>query len=192
MKTSRYVAFALAAVLSMVLLAADSRSSGNVQVQFTTRTTGQKRSPKHVIAVWVADAQGGFVRTLMLRAKRQRGWLSVWQKSSAGSVAGLTDATSGATARKHEPIRLDWDCRDAAGRLVPDGSYQVMIEFTERNGPGPVTPRGYLPIEKGTLPFSVKPRNLDYFGDLRVTFTPAPAAASATVPLPYPPAAPVR
>jgi hypothetical protein len=189
MKALRQIGLAVAVLLPMLHGADNAYTSGSVHLQFTTRPTGQKYSPRHVMAVWVADAKGGFVRTLMLRAKRQRGRLLTWQKSAAGNTAGLTDATTGATLRLHETITLDWDCRDAAGKPVPDGSYQIMIEFSERNGAGPVTPWGYLRVEKGKLPFTVKPKNLTYFSDLQVTFAP-PTAAAATPPLPAPQVAP--
>jgi len=183
-------ALALAVLLPVFAGAAEATAQpGAVRLQVTTRPTGAKYSPRHVLAVWVTDAEGRFVRTLMLKANRQRSRLSAWLKSSAGNTAGLTDAVSGATLRQHEPITVDWDCRNAAGVAVPDGWYQILVEFTERNGAGPVTPAAALRVRTGPEPYTAQPQNLEYFRDLRVSYQPGPAAA-APVPRPAPAAPP--
>jgi hypothetical protein len=168
----------VAGLFCLILAAADVRTAGKVQVQFTTRPTGQNYSPRHVLAVWVTDANGGFVRTLLLQAAQQRNRLVVWQQNAPQNLAGLTDAMTGATARTHETVRVEWDCCNAAGKLVPDGRYFIMVEFTERNGAGPVLPRGYLQVEKGPQPFTFKPKKLNYFKDLAVVYTPQAAGAA--------------
>jgi len=43
------------------------------------------------------------------------------------------DATTDPTLTNHTTHTISWDCRDLQGNLVPDGDYQVWIEYTSRN-----------------------------------------------------------
>lgn len=165
--------FALGVLLPLLTLGASATPpAGTVRLEITTRPTGAKYSPRHVLAVWVTDAQGRFVRTLMLRAKRQRSRLVAWQAGSSGNTAGLTDAVTGATVTQHKAITVDWDCRNAAGETVPDGWYQILVEFSERNGSGPVTPAGTLRVRKGPEPYVAGPGDLEFFRGIRVSYQP--------------------
>ncbi len=176
---------ALGVVLPLLALGAGAVSpAGTVRLEVTTRSTGGKYSPRHVLAVWVTDAQGRFVRTLMLKAKRQRSRLVAWQASSSGNTVGLTDAVTGATATQHRAITVDWDCRDAAGAAVPDGWYRILVEFSERNGSGPLTPPGAIRVRKGPEPYAAEPGDLEFFRGMRVSYRPLVSPPPPTRPAP--------
>jgi hypothetical protein len=67
---------------------------------------------------------------------------------------------------------VTWDCRDAAGTLVPDGTYFIMVEMTTREAQGPVTPSGWIRFAKGTSTVTTRPFNQRYFTAMSLTYTP--------------------
>jgi hypothetical protein len=168
-----------AALLSGPLLAGEvaGPTQGVVCLQLTTRTTGQNYAPDHVLAVWVADQQGRFVKTLLLRAGRKRARLTAWNASVGENPGAIVDAVTGATQPQHGPLIADWDCRDVRGRPVPDGWYQIMVEFSEGTARGPVTPPGHIRVRKGPEPFTYTPADLPWFGGIQVSYEPTPADA---------------
>lgn len=90
------------------------------------------------MAVWIENAEGKVVRTLMAtRFTAQGGYqiremsLPTWVKRSnpaqmdAKEVDALTTATPQAGTHT-----LIWDGKDAKGRPVPDGPYKIVMEAT--------------------------------------------------------------
>ena len=150
-----------------------------VHVEVTTRTTGQNYAPKHVLAVWVADSQGRFVKTLRVMGDKKRGRLSAWRAVVANNAGAVVDAVTGATERQHGTVSADWDCRDVRGKLVPDGWYQIMVEFSEGKARGPVTPPGHLRVQKGPEAYTASPKDLPYFAGLQVSYQPSAPDALA-------------
>lgn len=179
MRTRLCLLAAAVSLASGLALAGDAPAPtrGVVHVEVTTRTTGQKYAPKHVLALWVADARGRFVKTLVVRGESKRGRLSAWRAAVAGNAGAVVDAVTGATARQHGTVTADWDCRDVRGGLVPDGWYQILVEFSEGKAQGPVTPAGYLRVLKGTEAYAASPKDLAAFTGIQVSYQPATADA---------------
>lgn len=98
-------------------------------------------------AVWIADAGGKLVKTLLVTdfTAGKGGWayrkesLPLWVAESG--IADMTqeqiDAVTGATPATSRALRLVWYGDDAAGRAAPAGVYTVVIEATLR-GPNSV------------------------------------------------------
>jgi hypothetical protein len=143
---------------------------GSVEFTVTTKTSGEKYAPRHVIAVWVTDSKGNFVRTLELRAREYVRHLRIWRKGSQGNTV---DAITGASLRAHQSHKLVWDCKNAKGELVPDGEYRIHVEFTEKNGQGPVIPANHIRFTKGPKAVSLTPADLPQFVDMKLSYTPA-------------------
>jgi hypothetical protein len=85
------------------------------------------------------------------------------------------DGVGGATRKAHGPIEVAWDGRDAAGKVAPDGRYRVFVEFTDRDGPGPVSPPGHLLFTKGPQPVTLSPPDLPALKGIRLVYAPAPS-----------------
>ena len=167
-------AFYIAAV---VLAAAPSlgigaASEGTATFRFKTeQKPGQRQNPKHVLAAWVTDAEGRFVRTLMRRGSRREGYLYSWGRSTARNTV---DAVTGATVRSHRTHVVVWDGRDLAGSTVPDGSYAIRVEFTAAHEQGPLTPRDHIVFDKGPKEVNVRPADLAHFKNMSLTYRPTP------------------
>jgi hypothetical protein len=161
--------------LAVAALAIPPRSTeGTLEFCVTTVTTKGKYAPRHVVAIWVADARGRFVKTLRLAGRKQSKRLRRWARASRKNVV---DAVTGATMKKHGTHTVAWDGRDAKGRIVPDGMYQVRVEFTEKNRLGPVTPLGHVRFVKGRLGATARVSDLPNFKKMSVTWTPAGGVA---------------
>ncbi len=166
MKTwHRYLIRILAA--GMVTWQAAAQTDGTATFSVTTVTDGGTYSPRNVFAVWVTDAQTNFVKTLLCRAASQERWLIQWNGDSGGNKV---DGITGATRTSHGPVSVTWNARNSAGSLVPDGTYRIFVEFTERNGQGPFT--SAVSFVKGTSPVSLTPPNLPRFTSMSLTYTP--------------------
>ena len=129
---------------------------------FSTAPHGGKYTPRHVLAVWVADARGRFVKSLLVRAGKRAGDLKGWRSASEGN---RTDAVTGATLPRHDRHRAVWNGTDARGNPVPDGDYELRIELCE-GAPSVLTPKGHLPFVKGSATAARTFPDLPSFKDL--------------------------
>jgi hypothetical protein len=135
-------------------------------VDFTTVTFKGQYAPKNVGAVWITNDQDVFVKTLERWAVKRSKYLVKWKAATGSNVV---DAVTGATRSQHGPHSLSWDGTDVSGNVVPDGTYRVYIEFTEKNGAGPWTS---IDVVKGASPADVAPADLAAFTGQHLTFTP--------------------
>jgi hypothetical protein len=110
-----------------------------VMVSVTSVTTNRDYAPRNAGVVWVADANGRFVKSVAVWAATRANYLRNWvmATTAAGVARNKTDAVSGATARNHTmPHTGTWNCTDFKGALVPQGKYQLCMEMTEANATG--------------------------------------------------------
>ena len=100
-------------------------------VSFTyTSEGGMAKNPYY--AVWVEDANGTFVKTLLLcHLNGQDRWLnemSAWYQASGG-----TDTTTEGT-KPAGSYDCTWDGTDATGAKVKAGTYNICIEANREHG----------------------------------------------------------
>ena len=81
---------------------AQEQSEGTMTFTVKTVTADGKYSPRHVLAIWVEDADG-FVLSRKLRAEKRKQYLYTWNDKSGGDV---TDANTGATLSSHQTHTL--------------------------------------------------------------------------------------
>jgi hypothetical protein len=132
---------------------------------------------KHWTVVWVTKADGTFIKTIRRQGRPSIGnshWdkhCRIWYQAKNGSTA--FDGVSGATVQNYNsPIVQQWDCRDAAGNLVPDGIYKFWIQYAEDSGQGPYTTVG-LPWTKGATPLTTTYSNQgSNFSNMKVVWSP--------------------
>lgn len=162
------IAFSLLILLgyTSVLAKSDPKASAS-ELTFTVRTVTENGnySPKHVLAIWVEDANG-FVKTRKAMANQRIQYLYTWKASSNYNVV---DAITGSTLTSHQTHTVSWDCTDLDGNVVPDGDYTVFVEFTEEHAQGPLFD---ITFTKDTETISMTPPDETYFKDLSLTFTP--------------------
>jgi len=120
--------------LSFCLLSTLSMAQ-SVTFNVTTATDNGSFSPKHVLAIWVKDANCNFVKSLKVMANTRIQYLYKWNKNSAGNKV---DAITGATLTSHQSHTVTWNCKNTSNAIVPDGTYKMMIEYTDMHAQGPM------------------------------------------------------
>jgi hypothetical protein len=108
--------------------------SGSVALTVATASLGGQFAPKNIVALWVEDSGGAFVKTLGVWAARRIGYLASWNASSGGSTV---DAVTGATRSSHAgSLSVTWNGKNAAGAAMSKDKYRLRGELTDRNGAG--------------------------------------------------------
>jgi len=146
------------------------------EVTFTVRTvpyTGNY-APKHVLAIWIEN-NGDFVKTRKAMANQRKQYLYTWH---AASNYNTVDAITGPTLNNHQTHTVSWDCTDLDGMIVPDGEYEIWVEFTDKHAQGPLYT---IAFEKGTTSQSMSPPDETYFKDLELVYNPLTADFMADV-----------
>lgn len=150
---------------------AAAATDGTVEIEVTTVSFDGHYAPKNVGAIWVENAQGQFVKSVEVWAKKRAKHLTNWQAASGGNEV---DAVTSATLRTHESHTANWDCTDLNGTVVPDGNYKVFIEFTEENSassgkpPSKLTSIGFT---KGSSDQTVNPPDEEFFKSMKLIYT---------------------
>jgi len=154
-----------------VALVSTSAIAQSLQVTFTTTAiSGAKYSPYHILAVWVKDSNGKYVRTLMVSAQKRKHELYTWNSNSGGNT---TDAITGSTISAHTTHTLTWDLKDYDKSLVANGTYKLCMEMASDNKQGP-----YREIEftTGGNSYSSNPSDLNNFVNITLNYTSATTA----------------
>ena len=149
-----------------------AQTDGSVTFNVQLFQDGGSYKPKHVVAVWVVNPSGAFIKTVW---KDGTGWtgegtshLTQWQAARASST--VLDGHSGATITTYNAMTVTWNCRDAASALVADGAYKFYVEFTEGNSTGPYS--GAISWTKSSSVYSNSYPDQTYIKNMKVVFTP--------------------
>jgi hypothetical protein len=161
-------------------------ASGPRGVEASFTFTRQGGFGSNQFAVWIADADGNYVKTLYSTrftasggyAKRPQS-IPEWVKRSglAGMGKAQADALTGATPRTGKQS-YRWDGTGQSGTAVPPGAYQVFVEASLRNEKRVLYsavveiggPAGETAVQSQYFGGNAKERNM--ISDLRVTYTP--------------------
>ncbi|NLF41022.1 DUF2271 domain-containing protein [bacterium] len=126
----------LAALVAACALCSAAQTDGTVTFTVETLNFNTSYDPRNIVAIWVVDSSGTFVKTLKKRAQTRQQYLYQWLASSGGNVV---DAVTGATLPTQEVHTVTWNCRNTAGTVVQDGVYRIRAEYTMANMQGPYT-----------------------------------------------------
>ncbi len=140
-------------------------TDGSLSFTVKTVTYNGDRSLKNIVAIWVEDVQGNFIKTRLLQADKRKEWLLTWNNKSKGSTV---DAITAATLNSHQTHTIVWDCTNESGALVEDGEYKVLVEFTEAHAQGPMTS---VTFTKGSVSQTVTPNNEANFTDMKLEYS---------------------
>lgn len=157
-----------------------AQTNGTLTIQVTTSSTGGDYEPRNVLAIWIEDNSGAFVKTLLAYAENRRTHLNTWQAATttAGSEFNTTDAVTGATQPDHGTRTCEWDGTDFNGTLMPDGDYQVRMELTDKNETGNTAS---ITFTKGNEDQTLTPANVPSFSSISVIWDPLATAVNPDV-----------
>ncbi|MCX6232448.1 MAG: DUF2271 domain-containing protein [Bacteroidetes bacterium] len=113
-----------------------SQTAGTLTFTYT-QTAPTTQATKNLLAVWIEDNNGNFIKTKMRYwGSQTTDHLPTW---TAKSAQNLTDASTGATrTASTSPTAfgsktITWNGTNASGAVVPDGTYKVFVESTYCN-----------------------------------------------------------
>src|SRR4029453_19395696 len=85
-------------------------AAADVSVTVTTTPNGGQYAPKNIVAMWIEDGNGSFIKTFDRFSQVRTSHLVAWV---AKATLADADAVSGATRPNHtSPITATWDLRD--------------------------------------------------------------------------------
>jgi hypothetical protein len=142
-------------------------TEGTVSLSCSTVSAGGKFSPRHVLAVWVADGNTNFIKTLCRYGTKRTKYLNAWRiaRQNEPTVDGIT----GATRPAHSELAITWDCRDSDKKLVPDGPYLLFVELADSHDH---SPKAVFAVEKGPTSQTKTFADEEFLKKIRVSFQP--------------------
>ncbi len=153
-------------------LASVAQTTGELLVTTTTSETGGNYAPRNIVAIWIENEQGEFVKTLLAYAQTRKTHLNTWQASTtaAGTMYNTTDAITGATKSSHNTRECIWNCTDYNGLIMEDGNYYVWMELTDKNSTGNYS--SFL-FTKDENPNSQTPDDVPSFTSISIVWEPS-------------------
>lgn len=154
-----------------------AQTKGELSVTVTTSPVGGFYAPKNIVAIWIENEEGNFVKTLLAYANTYITHLNIWQAATyaAGSTYNRVDAITGPTVLTHATRICSWDGTNIDGEVVDDGNYTVWMELTDKNATGNYSSFSFV---KSTDPEIVTPSNEPSFEDIKIEWEPSTISIS--------------
>ncbi len=150
-----------------------AQTTGTLTLSITTTEPAGNYNGVHVIAIWIEDTNGNFIKTKIRYADTRIQYLNKWVSASLYNV---TDALTGPTRSGHGTINVSWNATDVAGITVPDNHYRVYVQMSDQNAAGAST---FLEFAKDTNAQSLSLPDTLNFTNMTLSWTPVPAGISA-------------
>ena len=146
--------------------------TGTLQITATSSAGGGPYAPQNVVAIWIINSSGSFVKTVGRWADVRKQHLVAW-----GAAAGVdVDAVSGATRPNHATqLTATWDMTARGGQLVGNGTYTVRMESADSNANiASQNHQGTFTFLKSATPQTQTNLSNGGFSNVSLTFTPTP------------------
>lgn len=155
--------------VSFIITGAFGQTTGTLSVEVETHGTGGKYAPKNIVAIWVENSNGDFVKTLLAYCDKRKTNLNNWQKSTgnAGVEYNTVDAITGSTQKNHDVRSCSWNATTYNADTVEDGMYKLCMELTDKNSTG-----NYSSIEIEKLPdaYDLFPEDETSFSSIKISW----------------------
>jgi len=140
-------------------------ASGTLSFSVLTQENPNGRyRPKNIGAIWITDSAGKWVKTLAYWARTRARYLEGFD--ATGDTTRV-DAVTSATLTSHVTHQVSWNSTDAAGNIVPDGQYNVVMEMTDSNSAGPTAT---VPFTKSATPVQLSPGDAPNFVQMSLSY----------------------
>jgi hypothetical protein len=180
MKQKRKIKILFSSLLGIALAVTFSCSSNNAPTTTTTTTTsstglivsvatstaGGNYAPRHVVAIWIENSAGVFIKTLTVYAQARATDLTNWETASGGNKV---DAVTGATQSSFGTLTAHWDGTDTKSAVVADGTYRVCMELTDKSTTGNFS---YYTFTKSTTAETQTPADVASFSNISIKWVP--------------------
>lgn len=168
-----------ALLLLLTINTVNAQTPGELSFTFTTTTHTSYQANKNVIAVWIQDNNGAFVKTKLRHVGTgTNDHLPTWAVNAGGtagnclsSSCNIVSATTGPTLAGAATKTITWDGTNTSGVLMPDGVYKVTIEQTWNHGSSGTTTRSFT-FTKGATADNQTPTADANFTTMSLSWTP--------------------
>lgn len=150
-----------------------AQTDGTLKVSATTsKTSTPTYSPKNIVAMWIEDSSGKFVKTLLAYASERKQYLKNWKTVTtvAGAAYNTVDAITGATQNSHATRTCTWNGKNRSSVLVPDGTYTLKMELTDNDGTAQNL--ATFTFTKGTSVQTLTPSSTNGFSNISIEWKP--------------------
>jgi len=161
-------------LISLVLLSSKSFAATEFNMSFSTVQPGGGYKPANVVAVWVTQTNGTFVKTILRYAGGRKSSLSTWYAAAGSSDA---DAVMGATRANHSApatMTATWNMKNKSGVVVPDGTYVIKLEMSD----GSIASHSFNFVKDGTAGTRTNAGSAN-FKNISIAYVPPNAAPVA-------------
>lgn len=154
-----------------------AQTTGTLTVSTSTSQVGGKYKPKNIVAIWIQDNSGKFVKTLIAYAEKEKKYLTSWKSVTtiAGSPYNTVDAITGATRSSHGSHTCSWNGKNYLNLLVPDGQYTIKMEITDQDATGRIAT---FEFTKGPNVQTLTPANVPSFSNINIVWEPTTSSAT--------------
>ena len=142
--------------------AGSSNTTGTLSVSILTVAPGGGFAPKNVVAIWIEDNAGVFVKSLLVYANARKKDLTTWYPNSGGNVV---NATTGATQSSNTTRTCTWNGTDVSGAVVIDGTYKLCMNIADGQ-----TAFASFSFTKGPTAVNLTPANVTGFSNISITW----------------------
>lgn len=150
-----------------------SQTTGMLTFTVTPTSHNGSYGSKHVVAIWIQDASGNFVKTSLRMASKSHtinNHLNRWKSKSSLNVV---DAVTGSTLSSYStPLSVTWNATNVSGTTVADGTYSVWIEESWDEGSSGTNVTS-ISFTKGNASVHVTPANTANFANMTLDWVPA-------------------
>lgn len=152
-------------ILALMSINTYAQTAGTVTFTVTNVSDGGKYSPKNIIAIWIKNSSGNFIRTLKVMGQQRIQYLYKWKQSSN---LNTVNAITGSTLLNFQSHNISWDCKDYNGNIVPDGYYEFWVEYADADVQGPYT---HYTFYKGANSANITFPDQTYFKNVSIVYT---------------------
>lgn len=159
--------------LSMFFIFLSAQTAGTLTVSATTsKTSTPSYYPDNIVAIWIEDNSGNFVKTLLAYADKRKQYLKNWllTTTKAKLAYNTVDAITGATQSSHAARTCTWNGKNFLSVLVADGTYKLRMEVTDNDGV--VQNLATFTFTKGTSIQTINPATTNGFSNISIEWKP--------------------
>lgn len=162
------IGLAMVALLAARPLAAPAQTDGSLRFRYTVTDPSGNYSA-FICAAWVDGTGTNHIKSRQWSTSSRRGYLYTFIREAKSNNV---DAVSGGTYSGTKVFTNTWNCRDLTNNLIPDGSYQLRLEMTDRNSQGPISPNNHIRFTKGSSAWTNTYPGTNQFSNIEVLWSP--------------------
>ncbi|MDD4970271.1 MAG: DUF2271 domain-containing protein [Paludibacter sp.] len=152
----------------------EASTPGTLTVTVTTSATATPSfGTKSDDAIWIQNASGTFVKTIVGCTSSDRNDLLTWTAATS-STYNIVDAVTSATRSTYGVRTGTWNGTNVSRVLVADGTYSVKMEMTDFSGQGRL---GTFAFTKGPVAQTLAPANILSFSNISIKWVPSITSA---------------